>query len=82
MPSNNAPLSVNKEMAFGIQDATEMYVKHGISNQRLTQLSKESGDPKTLVSRWQRMMEAFLGTQVHVLGGLGYTPDENGLREL
>jgi hypothetical protein len=25
------------------------------------------------------MMEAFLGTQVHVLAGLGYSPDEKGL---
>jgi len=80
MPSNNSPLSVNKEMAFDIQTATKMYVKYGIGNQRLSELSKESGDSKTLVSRWQRMMEAFLGTQVHVLAGLGYTPNENGLQ--
>lgn len=68
-------------MAFGIQNATKMYIDHGMGKQRFSELATESGDVSTLVHRWQRMMEAFLGTQVHVIAGLGYSPNENGLRK-
>ena len=77
----NPPSSINKEMAYGIQSATKMYVEHGIGKQKLIELGKETGDASTLVNRWQRMMEAFLSTQVHVIAGLGYTPNEIGLRK-
>lgn len=66
-------------MAFGIQKSTELFINHGLGMQRLQDVAKEAGDIDTLVSRWQRMMEAYLGTQVHVLAGLGYPPNENGL---
>lgn len=56
-----------------------MFMKHGVGHQKLAEIGNESGDVETLVSRWQRMMEAFLGTQVHVLAGLGYAPNEGGL---
>jgi hypothetical protein len=68
-------------MAVGIQNATELFIHHGVGMQRLQDIAKESGDSKTLVHRWQRMMEAYLGTQVHVLSGVGYQPNESGLRE-
>lgn len=73
------PSSMNKEIAFGIQSSTQMYIKHGIGYQRLNEIAKDGGETKTLVTRWQRMMEAFLGTQVHVIAGLGYSPNEQGL---
>jgi hypothetical protein len=66
-------------MAFGIQNATELLIKHGVGMQKLKDIAKEGGDTKTLVHRWQRMMEAYLGSQVHILAGLGYQPSENGL---
>ncbi len=69
-------------MAFGIQKATRMYVDHGVGYQKLNEIAKDKGDVGTLVTRWQRMMEAFLGTQVHVIAGLGYSPSEQGLRKL
>lgn len=75
------PFSLTKEMAVGIQNATELFIHHGVGMQRLQDIAKESGDSKTLVHRWQRMMEAYLGTQVHVLSGVGYQPNESGLRE-
>lgn len=78
----NPPASINKEIALGIQNATKMYIEHGIGKQRLNDISRDNGDPKTIVTRWQRMMETFLGTQVHVIAGLGYTPNETGLRKL
>ena len=78
-PTNTPPTSINKEMALGIQNATKMYITHGVGFQRLDEISKASGDRETLVYRWQRMMEAFLGTQVHVIAGLGYSADESGL---
>jgi len=68
-------------MAFGIQDATALFVVHGVGMQKLQDIAKEAGDVDTLVHRWQRMMETYLGTQVHVLAGLGYQPNESGLRK-
>lgn len=74
------PTSLTKDMAYGIQDAVELFVRCGVGHQKFKALSKESGDVNTLVSRWQQMMEAFLGTQLHVLSGLGYNPNESGLQ--
>jgi hypothetical protein len=65
-------------MAVGCQDAMKLFLKHGLGMQRLKEIAKSSGQ-YTLVHRWQRMMEAFIGTQVHVLAGMGYSPDESGL---
>lgn len=71
------PSQMNEEIVLGIQDATKLYIRNGIGNQRLLEVSKDTDS--TLVTRWQKMMEAFLGTQVHILAGLGYSPDEKGL---
>jgi activator of HSP90 ATPase len=79
--TSKPPYSLTKEMAFGIQNATELFVKHGVGMQKLKEIAKEPRDTNTLVHRWQRMMEAYLGSQVHVLAGLGYPPNENGLCE-
>jgi len=71
------PSEMNEEIAMGVQRATQMYMRHGIGKQRLDEISM---DPSmTLLTKWQRMMESFLGTQAHVLAGLGYQPDENGM---
>jgi hypothetical protein len=66
-------------MADGIQDATQFYVRHGISNQRLRAMAKDDDMP--VVMKWQKMMEVFLTTQVHVIAGLGYSADEQGLTQ-
>lgn len=80
-PQPHPPAALTEDMALGIQSATRLLLKHGIGHQRLTELaqSKTLGDTDTLVSRWQQMMEAFLGTQVHLLAGMGYEPNERGL---
>jgi hypothetical protein len=64
-------------MAEGIQDATLFYLRHGISNQRLMALAKDTESP--ISSKWQRMMEIYLTTQVFVISGLGYPGTEKGL---
>ena len=66
-------------MAFGIQSATSLFVNHGVTKAQLKEVAKGVGDSKTLVTRWQQMMGAFIGAQVHVLSGCGYTSDEAGL---
>lgn len=71
------PTEMNEEIAMGVQRATQMYMRHGIGKQRLVEISKDISVP--LITKWQRMMESFLGTQVHVLAGLGYSPDEHGM---
>lgn len=76
----NPPSAITKEMAEGILGSTKLFMHHGLGIQRLQEVAKDSGNTDTLVARWQKMMEAFLGTQVHVLAGLGYEPNENGLQ--
>lgn len=55
-----------------------MYLEHGLGRRRLDTVATGAGDDD-FVGRWQRMMEAFLGTQVHVLAGLGYEASERGI---
>lgn len=71
------PSAMNEEIALGVQRATQMYMRHGIGKQRLDEIHMDSSLP--LITKWQRMMESFLGTQIHVLAALGYPPDENGM---
>ena len=71
------PVKLTVEMAEGITDATHFYVKHGVSSQRLKALTQEKDMPAVI--KWQKMMEIFLTTQVHVIAGLGYAADEQGL---
>lgn len=61
------PAQLSTAMAEGIQDATQFYVRHGISNQRLRAMAKD--DQMPVVVKWQKMMEVFLTTQVHVIAG-------------
>lgn len=75
----NPPSSITKEIAYGIQNTNELFIRHGIARRKLEDLAKDAGNVDTLVERWQKMMEAFLSTQVHVLAGLGYHPSEVGL---
>eukprot|EP00977_Amphora_coffeiformis_P024926 scaffold17669_cov140-Amphora_coffeaeformis.AAC.1 len=72
-----APSELTVEMAEGISDATQFYLRHGVSKQRLVTLSRDTELPA--VNKWQNMMEIFLTTQVHVIAGLGYDADERGL---
>lgn len=73
------PSELTIDMAKGVQSATLLYIQHGLGRRRLDEIAKQSSDVSTLVQRWQKMMEAFLGTQVHVLAGLGYTANEQGI---
>jgi len=72
-----APSKLTVEMAEGISDTTQFYLRYGVSKQRLDVLSKDTELPA--VAKWQNMMEIFLTTQVHVIAGLGYSADEQGL---
>jgi hypothetical protein len=71
------PEKLTPEMAEGIAETTKFYVRHGMPRQRLLALAADTETP--VVQKWQRMMEIFLTTQVHVISGMGYSPDEQGL---
>lgn len=73
------PTELNMEMAKGIQTANHLILKHGVGRQRLELLSKESDSSMPLVIKWQRMMEIYLGAQLHVVASLGYQTDEQGI---
>lgn len=72
-----APGFMNEEMARGVQIGTALYINYGVGRQRLLDIANTKD--MDLVVQWQRVMEAFLGVQVHVLAGLGYSPDEKGI---
>jgi len=74
-----APTELNMEMAQGIQTANHLILKYGVGRQRLELLSKESDSTMPLVMKWQRMMEIYLGAQLHVVAALGYQTDEQGI---
>jgi len=71
------PSKLNLEMADGIQNANQLILKYGVGSQRLELLSKDSKLP--LVAKWQRMMEIYLGAQLHVVAALGYDTNEQGI---
>jgi hypothetical protein len=71
------PTELNLEMAKGIQTANHLILKYGVGRQRLILLSKDNDMP--LVIKWQRMMEVYLGAQLHVVAALGYSTDESGI---
>lgn len=70
------PKTINDEMALGIQDAVDLFIRHGIGRQRLQSLAAAK---MPTVQKWQIMMECYMATQIHVLAGLGYPTDESGL---
>ena len=72
------PPAITRDTAEGIQDTTLFYLRNGISQQRLSALSKDT--ESSLTMKWQRMMEIYLSTQVFVISGLGYSGDEQGLQ--
>jgi len=65
------------EMAIGIQDANQLFLKHGVGQQRLKLLAEDPNMP--LVIKWQRMMQIYLGMQLHTVAGLGYQASEQGI---
>lgn len=74
------PSGLQKEMAMGIQKAMQLFVRYGIGASRLKEIGNDKNkSPETLVNRWQKMMEIFVSVQIHVLTGLGYSPDQNGI---
>jgi hypothetical protein len=73
------PTVLTPDMAHGIAEATHFYIRHGLSNRRLQALSQRTDLP--VVEQWQKMMEIFLTTQVHVLAGMGYGASEQGLTQ-
>lgn len=71
------PSELTMEMARGIQSANHLILKYGVGKQRLELLAKDTNIP--LVVKWQRMMEIYLGAQLHVVAALGYQTDEQGI---
>jgi len=66
-------------MADGIQQSNRLILQHGIGKQRLVALAEDPSTPIT--AKWQRMMEVYLGTQLHVLASLGYDANEQGIMD-
>lgn len=54
-----------------------LILRHGVGQQRLSLLASQTNLP--LVTKWQRMMEIYLGAQLHVVAALGYETNEQGI---
>jgi len=72
-----APDELTTDMAEGIVESTRFYCRYGISNQRFHILATED---LSIQDRWSKMMEIYLQTQAHVIAGLGYPPNDEGLQ--
>lgn len=72
-----SPSVLSSDICEGILSTTQFYIRFGISHQRLQALSTEPG--LHLSVKWQKMMEIYLQTQAHVIAGLGYQANEEGL---
>eukprot|EP00527_Entomoneis_sp_CCMP2396_P002075 CAMPEP_0198143002 /NCGR_PEP_ID=MMETSP1443-20131203/5646_1 /TAXON_ID=186043 /ORGANISM="Entomoneis sp., Strain CCMP2396" /LENGTH=317 /DNA_ID=CAMNT_0043806139 /DNA_START=98 /DNA_END=1048 /DNA_ORIENTATION=+ len=72
----HAPKVFTIDMAMAIHDMTQLYIEYGVSKQRLEALAAIE---MPVVQKWQQMMEIFFTTQLHVVAGFGYSPDEHGL---
>lgn len=77
------PTSLNLDMVQKIQSANNLILKYGVGRQRLELLAKKDSDDlyqnMSLVLKWQRMMEIYLGAQLHVIASLGYDTNETGI---
>lgn len=76
-PDPQPPTVLNDDIVRGVHLGTLLYMKYGIGRQRLEEIRLDMHLP--IVVKWQRCMEVYLGVQLHVLAGLGYSPDETGL---
>ena len=70
------PEAITEKIAEGIVETTKFYCQYGISDQRFRALAKEE---LSVQERWQKMMEIYLQTQAHVIAGLGYEANEQGI---
>ncbi|GAX14561.1 hypothetical protein FisN_6Lh339 [Fistulifera solaris] len=68
-----SPKEITIEIAEGIADTTQFYMRYGLSRQRLEFLAQSE---QPVLHKWQKMMEVFL---MHVIGSIGYTANEQGL---
>lgn len=71
------PTKLTLEIAKGIQDGNKLILRYGIGQQRLQLLSTQTN--LLLVQKWQRMMEIYLGAQLHIIAALGYETNEQGI---
>mmetsp|Transcript_46557 Transcript_46557/g.47022 ORF Transcript_46557/g.47022 Transcript_46557/m.47022 type:complete len:252 (-) Transcript_46557:300-1055(-) len=67
------------EMIFGVTSGTELMIRHGLGKQHLQKIASMECSVDTIVPRWQKMMEVYLGSQLHILAGLGYPADDSGI---
>ncbi|GKY94221.1 hypothetical protein MPSEU_000387900 [Mayamaea pseudoterrestris] len=76
-----APDELTPDMALGIADATQFFIRYGLAQRRLQALadSQDASAPSSSVlGQWQTMIEIYLATQLHVLAGMGYADTTNG----
>ncbi|KAG7337508.1 hypothetical protein IV203_017619 [Nitzschia inconspicua] len=74
------PMELTLEMVRGIQQSNALILKYGVGKQRLQLLAESNdGNDMPLPLKWQRMMEIYLGAQLHVIASLGYETNEGGL---
>jgi hypothetical protein len=72
-----APDALTSEIAEGILDLTQFYCRFGISGQQFRHLA--SIPNLAVIDRWQQMMEIYVTTQMHVIAGIGYEANAEGL---
>lgn len=85
----STPPELTIPICKSINSSVRLFVEHGLPGSSLRSLAASRcnssvlspSDVSSLVKRWQKMMEAFFGAQVHVLAGLGFAQNEQGLQQ-
>tara|TARA_B100000795_G_scaffold269458_1_gene258871 strand:- start:1538 stop:2308 length:771 start_codon:yes stop_codon:yes gene_type:complete len=72
--------SLNSEQATACFETVSTYLELSRANEMLKEI-RLSQSKQSLATRWQRMFDIYLTTQLHVIHPYGYAADQNGLQQ-
>jgi hypothetical protein len=71
--------SLNSEQATACFETVSTYLELSRASEMLTEI-RLSKSNQSLATRWQRMFDIYLTTQLHCIHPFGYSADQNGLQ--
>jgi hypothetical protein len=71
--------SLNSEQATACFETVSTYLELSRASEMLKEI-RSSSETQSLATRWQRMFDIYLTTQLHVIHPYGYAADQQGLQ--